>query len=173
MYETIEEIDEIQEMLDRSYLNAGKHLRAVLTPDKRLDAKRLCRLLRGVNVLDLATVSADGKPMVAPVDALFFHGRFYFGSADNAARFRHLRTNPYVSGACTIGVRFSLIVHGSARLIDTRDEGAEDLHAYFREVYGPEYDDWGYWGQHPHARIEPTKLFATLFDETLLEEHDV
>ena len=70
MYETVAELDDLQALLDRSYLQAGAHLRAVCTADKRLTAEDLCMLLRGVNVLDLATVSAEGKPMVAPVDGL-------------------------------------------------------------------------------------------------------
>ncbi len=170
MYETFEEIDALQELLDRSYLNAGAHLRAVLTPEKRITAQQLCSLLEGINVLDLATVNRAGKPMVAPVDGLFFHGRFYFGSADDSVRFKHIRNNPYVSAAHTRGVQFSLLIHGTAELIDTRKEIHNDLHAYFREVYGAEYDDWGYWGHHPHARIEPSKMFATVFDESILHE---
>ncbi len=170
MYESIEELDELQDLLDRSYRNAGPHLRAVQSPDKRLSAADMCRLLDGVNVLDLATVSPSGRPLVAPVDGLFFHGRFYFGSADDSVRFRHIRANPYVSAACTRGVAFSVLVHGEARMIDTSREEHNDLRAYFHTVYGPEYAKWGYWGQHPHACIEPHKLFATLFDESLLEE---
>ena len=170
MYESVEELDDIQQLLDRSYLNAGAHLRAVLTADKRLSARELCKVLSGVNVLDLATVSPSGAPMVAPVDGLFYHGRFYFGSAPNAVRIRHIRSNPAVSAACTIGIQLSILVHGTARIIDTGDDDYIDLHAYFREVYGSEYDDWGVWDDHPHVCIEPSKMFATLFDPQLLKE---
>src|SRR5205807_937856 len=82
-----------------SYVRAGSHLRSIWGPQTRLSAEEVSAELAGVQVLDLATVTARGEPRVAPVDGLFYRGRFWFGSAQNSARFRNIRRNPAGSGA--------------------------------------------------------------------------
>jgi len=39
-----------------------------------------------MRLLALATVTADGRPIVGPVDGVFLHGAFHFGSAPDSAR---------------------------------------------------------------------------------------
>jgi hypothetical protein len=51
---------------------------------------------------------------VAPVDGIFFHGRFWFGSAENSLRFRHIRSRLSVIAAHTRGEDLCVIFHGSA-----------------------------------------------------------
>jgi hypothetical protein len=48
-------------------------------------------------LLPLATVTADQRPLVGPVDGIFYRGSFYFGSAPDSIRFRHIRARPQVS----------------------------------------------------------------------------
>lgn len=80
--------------------------------------------LAGVQVLDRATVTLHGEPRVEPVDGLFFRGHFWFGSAENSARFRNIRGNRAVSGAVTRGLEtFLVLVHG--RAIETDPRGLE------------------------------------------------
>ena len=115
MHETAADLLALQQLLDASYARAGAHLRSIWGPETRLGAERLSAELPGVQVLDLATVTPRGEPRVAPVDGLFFRGRFWFGSAEDSLRFRNIRANPAVSGAVTKGLEtFLVIVHGRA-----------------------------------------------------------
>ena len=50
-----------------------------------------------MSLLALATVTADGRPLVSPVDGIFYRGAFYFGSAPDSVKFRHIRARPQVS----------------------------------------------------------------------------
>lgn len=160
MHETNTELAELQELLDRSYRTAGKHLLSIHREDWRLGAEEICSTLRGVCVLNLATIDAQAAPMVAPVDGLFLGGKFWFSSGPDSVRFRHIRRNPRVSAAYTVGEEISIVVHGNANEIDTSTGDYERFHDYCLEVYGPKYDDWGYWGNAPFAWIEPNRMYA-------------
>ena len=94
MHETDEDLRGLQDLVDHSHAGAGEHLRAIFDDDRRIPAAELPALLAGVQVLALATVTARGEPRVAPVDGLFFRGRWHFGSSDRSARFRHIRARP-------------------------------------------------------------------------------
>jgi uncharacterized pyridoxamine 5'-phosphate oxidase family protein len=136
MYETEEDLRALGALLDASYASAGSHLRSIWGEETRLGAEALCAELAGVQVLDLATVTPGGEPRVAPVDGLFFRGHFWFGSAENSARFRTIRANPAVSGAVTRGLEtFCVIVHGRAVETDPRGPEADRFAEYPREVY--------------------------------------
>ncbi|HEX5992498.1 MAG TPA: hypothetical protein VFY70_07995, partial [Thermomicrobiales bacterium] len=67
MHETPHDLLELTELLDRSYAQAGDHLRSIFTPERRIPADELVALLPGVQVLNLATVSRACAPRVAPV----------------------------------------------------------------------------------------------------------
>ena len=141
MYETPEDLADLQRLLDASYERAGSHLRSIWGPEARVGAEQLSEELAGVQVLDLATVTPRGEPRVAPVDGLFFRGRFWFGSAESSARFRNIRANPAVSGAVTRGLEtFLVIVHGRAVETDPRGPDAGGFASYPREVYDFDWD---------------------------------
>jgi hypothetical protein len=74
MYETEADIVWLQALLDRSYDEAGEHLRSITTPQRRIPAGSLGELLPGVQVLNVATVTAEGRRRLGPVDGLFFQG---------------------------------------------------------------------------------------------------
>ena len=160
MQESNQEIGALQRLLDQSYETAGSHLRSIHTDNWRMTAEEICALLQGVCVLDLATVSARGRPVVGPVDGLFLGGQFWFGSAQNSVRFRHIRRSSFVSAAHTRGESLSIVVHGVAREIDAASGEFERLHDCLREVYGANYDQWGMWGKQPYAWIEAERLYA-------------
>ena len=170
MHETSEDLATLAHVLDVTYESAGTHLRSIFTEERRIGASDLVRVLRGVCILDLATVSSRGEPIVAPVDGLFFRGRFFFGSAENSVRFRHIRKRPAVSGAHTRGEDLCVIVHGTAREIDKSTSESEAFRDYNREVYGATWDSWGYWPTMPYAVIEPRRLYATATRPEALEE---
>src|SRR5919112_2997363 len=121
MHETAEDLIELTALLDRSYARAGDHLRSIFTPERRIPAAVLAALLPGVQVLNLATVNRACAPRVAPVDGLFYRGRFWFGSAAASVRFSHLRERPKVSASHTRGEELAVIVHGTATLVEAGD----------------------------------------------------
>src|SRR2546429_8042436 len=97
MHETADDLRALQELLDRSYAAAGRHLLRIHTPERRLRATEVADRLTGMCLLALATVTADGRPVVGPVDGIFYRGAFHFGSAPDSMRFRHIRARPQVS----------------------------------------------------------------------------
>jgi len=162
VHETAEDLKNLQLLLNRSYEQAGSHLREVVTPERRVGAAQLIDLMVGVQVLALATVTSGGRPLTAAVDGLFYRARFWFGSSPDSVRMRHLRNRPFVSATHTRGEDLAVTVHGGVTIVDLQ----EPLHAGFRtfclETYG---EDWDVWGRPAmYARIEPEKMFAFGFD---------
>ncbi len=168
MHETAADIARLQQLLDASYAHIGAHMRSIHTPERRVAASDLARVLRGVRVLDLATVTAACEPRVSPVDGLFFRGHFYFGSGQDSMRFRHLRARPSVSACHTIGETFATIIHGVAVEIDVLAADQAEFFAYIHEVY-PDWDEWYADDKPPYARIEPKVMFAYAFEPSVLE----
>jgi uncharacterized pyridoxamine 5'-phosphate oxidase family protein len=106
----------------------------------------------------LGTVTAAGEPRTAPVDALFFKGRFWFGSSHESMRFRHIRARPQVSATVNRGEEFAVIVHGRAREIDTSASEHRGFRDYLLEAYGEGWSDWG--AGAAYAVIEPERMFS-------------
>src|SRR5215213_9620418 len=121
MHESPADLAALQELLDRSYATAGPHLLRIHTPERRLSAEQVVERLTGMRLLALATVTADGRPLVGPVDGIFFRGAFHFGSAPDSARFRHIRARPHVSATYLPGEELAITVHGRAAPIDVGD----------------------------------------------------
>ena len=164
MHETAEDISRLQLLLDASYESAGEHLRSIVTPERRLSAADICRELQGMTLLALATVTAKGDPLVSPVDGVFYKGLLWFGSSEKSVRFRHIRARPQVSATHTRGEELVVTVHGTAVEIDKASGKYEGFKDVLREVYGPQWDSWGYWdGPAPFAYIEPRVMFAASF----------
>jgi uncharacterized pyridoxamine 5'-phosphate oxidase family protein len=159
VHETDDDLRALQALLDRSHANAGPHLRSIFGDESRIPAAELPALLPGVRVLALATVTARGEPRVAPVDGLFFRGRWHFGSAENSARFRHIRARPAVSATHTRGEQLAIVVHGHAEEIDPRAPEHAGFRAYLNETYRG-WDDADWAAGAPYARIEPTAMFT-------------
>ena len=158
MHETAADLSELADLLERSYARAGDHLRSIFTSERRIPADELVALLPGVQVLSLATVSRACAPRVAPVDGLFYRGRFWFGSARASVRFVHLRERPQVSASHTRGEALAIVVHGTAALIDAGDPAHAGFAAYYREVYGFGWEEWDIPVQ--FARIDATRLYT-------------
>jgi nitroimidazol reductase NimA-like FMN-containing flavoprotein (pyridoxamine 5'-phosphate oxidase superfamily) len=165
MHETPEDIARLQRLLDDSYKEAGEHLRSIITPERRLNARQLCDELRGMTLLSLATVTARCEPIVSPVDGIFYRGLLWFGSGQNSVRFRHLRARPQVSATHTRSEELVVTVHGTAHEIDKASGRYDGLREVLREVY-PEYDSWGHWESAPYAWIEARVMFAATFKQS-------
>jgi hypothetical protein len=157
VYESPAELEELQALLDESHRHGGDHLRSILGDKPRLTAAEVVDLLPGMQVIDLATVTGTGEPRVAPVDGHFFRAHWYFGSARNSARARHLAARPAASIALTRGEEFGLVAHGEAVEVDLRAAEQESFLAHLRDFY-PTFDDWGSLDG-PYWRLDARRMF--------------
>lgn len=137
MRESPADISALQQLLDRSYENAGAHLLRILTPERRLTADQVAGRLTGMRLLALATVSADGRPIVGPVDGIFFRGSFHFGSAPDSMRFRHIRARPQVSATHLPGEELAVTVHGCAIPLDIHGEAGAEFRQALLDILRP------------------------------------
>jgi hypothetical protein len=163
VHETPADLAALQETLDRSYAGAGPHLRRIITPDRRLTAEQLAERLTGMCLLSLSTVTADGRPIVGPVDGVFFRGAFHFGSSPDSVRFRHIRARPQVSATHLPGEELAVTVHGSAAMVDVQGESGAGYRKALLEIYvpryGPEYEAFIDSGP-VYARIDAERMFT-------------
>jgi uncharacterized pyridoxamine 5'-phosphate oxidase family protein len=163
MHETAEDLEALQALLDRSFESAGAHMLRIITPDRRLTAEQVAERLTGMCLLALATVTADGRPIVGPVDGIFFRGAFHFGSAPDSVRFRHIRARPQVSATHVPGEELAVTVHGRAVPVDVQSEADADFRRTLLEVYVPRYgSEWEkFLDSGPvYARIEAERMFT-------------
>ena len=164
MLETPEELDNLQQLLDRSMAGAGEHLRGIITDERRLSAAGLAGRLQGMRLLAVATVTADGRPLAGPVDGYFLHGTFWFSSGRNSVRMRHLAARPAVSAIHLPGEELAVTVHGRAELVELRGPGGAELRQAMLDWYvprqGPEFETWLDALDAVAARIEPEKIFT-------------
>jgi len=163
VHETLADLAALQALIDRSYASAGAHLQRIHTPERRLSAEQVCERLQGMTLLALATATADGRPLVGPVDGIFLRGAFHFGSAPDSMRFRHIAKRPWVSATHLPGEHLAITVHGRAVPLDVgAPEGAE-LRAALLRIYVPRYGaDWERFLDSgvAYARIEAERMFT-------------
>jgi hypothetical protein len=160
VHETPADLVELQRLLDRSYAAAGSHLLRIHTAERRLGAEQVAQRLVGMCLLSLATVTSDCRPIVGPVDGIFYRGAFHFGSAPDSLRFRHIRARPQVSATHLPGEELGITVHGRAVAVDVSEGG---LRRALLEVYVPRYgEQWEeFLDSGPvYARIDADRMFA-------------
>ena len=164
MLETPEDLDRLQQLLDQSMASAGPHLRSIITDERRLTAPQLCDRLQGMRLLALATVTADGRPIVGPVDGYLLHGSFYFSSGRDSVRMRHLAARPACSATHLPGEELAVSVHGRAELFDVSGPAHGELRQAMLDHYlplqGPEFEDWLNGIDALGARIAADKMFT-------------
>lgn len=164
MHETPDEIERLQELLDRSSAGAGPHLRTIITDDRRLTAQQACERLTGMRLLVLATVAADGRPLTGAVDGYFLHGSWYFSSGRDSVRIRHITARPAVSATHLPGEDLAITVHGHAEPFDLgAPQGAELRQAmldHYLPLQGPAFEEWLNQVDAVAARIHADKMFT-------------
>ena len=133
MHESTQDLEALQHLLDRSFARAGSHLRSVFPQQRTMSAIAATATLQGVFILHLATVSSSNRPVVAPIDGLFYRGRFLFSAPEQSVRVQHLRHRPDVSATYTQGEAVCIIVHGHAVEVPAGDT---EVAAFFEELYG-------------------------------------
>ena len=167
MHETPDDLDRLQRLLDASDAAAGPHLRSIITAERRLAATEVCARLPGMCLLALATVTSDCRPIIGPVDGIFYRGRFHFGSSPESLRFRHIAHRPQVSATHLPGEHLAVTVHGRAEPVDVESSAEAGFRAALLEVYvpryGPEWEDFLDSGP-VYARIEAARMFTFHLD---------
>jgi len=163
VHETPDDLAALQDVLDRSYATAGRHLRSIITPERRLTAEQVADRLTGMCLLALATVTADGRPIVGPVDGIFFRGAFHFGSAPDSVRFRHIGKRPQVSATHLPGEELAVTVHGRAVSVDIHSDAGAGFRQTLLDIYVPRYGpQWeNFLDSGPvYARIDADRMFT-------------
>ena len=160
MHETADDLRALQELLDRSYAAAGRHLLRIHTPERRLSATEVAERLTGMCLLALATVTADGRPVVGPVDGIFYRGAFHFGSAPDSVRFRHIGVRPQVSATHLPGEELAVTVHGRATEIPIDGGFRETLLEIYVPRYGAGWESDFLDSGPMYARIDADRMFT-------------
>jgi len=163
VHESPADLAALQDLLDRIYRSAGAHLRRIHTPERRLGAEEVAERLTGMCLLALATVTADGRPIVGPVDGVFYRGAFHFGSAPDSVRFRHISVRPQVSATHLPGEELAVTVHGRAVPIDIHSQQNEGFRRALLEIYVPRYGaEWEEFLDSgvAYARIDADRMFT-------------
>jgi nitroimidazol reductase NimA-like FMN-containing flavoprotein (pyridoxamine 5'-phosphate oxidase superfamily) len=162
VHETEDDLNSVQGLLDRSFELAGTHLLEVITPDRRMPAAEVCDRLTDMRLLALATVTADGRPLVGPVDGIFYRGAFHFSSSPDSVRIRHLRSRPQVSATHLPGESFAVTVHGEAELLDLSSGPHAGLRKVLLDHYVPQYGaEWeAFLDANVCARINARRMFV-------------
>jgi uncharacterized pyridoxamine 5'-phosphate oxidase family protein len=161
MFESENEMRELQALMDRTIAHANPHLLGIVKRERQLNARQVVRYLQGTKHVAFATVNERGEPRVAPLDGVFIHGRFTVSTGGRAARLKHLRTNPACSATHMDGDTIGIVVHGLATIIGQGDEGADELEPVWRDIYGSSPFEWG--EGVVFMRIEPTSMWAYAF----------
>ena len=164
MLETPEELARLQQLLDDSAAHGGPHLRSILTAQRRLTAVQLCARLQGMCLLVLATVTADGRPLVGPVDGYLLHGQFYFSTGRASVRARHIAARPAVSATHMPSEELAVTVHGRAELFALLGPEHPELRHAMLDWYLPKqgiaFEEWLKREAPVAARIEADKMFT-------------
>jgi len=141
MFETPEQIAELRALMERSLAQGGFHLLSIMTPERRLSVEQTLTYLQGVKHLALATASLSGVPRVAPVDAHFLWGHFYFSSDGRSLRAQHMRANPRISATHFVGDDIAITVHGRAVFLDPDSDEGQRFEAHLTAAYGASPND--------------------------------
>lgn len=161
MLETDEDLRRLQQLLDRTFAHANPHLTKIVKPERRLNARQVCRYLQGTKHVAFGTVNEKGEPRVAPLDGVFIRGRFTVSTGGRAARLRHLRANPACSAAHMDGDVVAVVAHGRATILGQDDPGVEEIEPVWREIYGSSPFEWG--EGVVFMRVEPSSMWAYAF----------
>jgi hypothetical protein len=163
MRETPADLAALQDLIDRSYAGAGAHLLRIHTPERRLTAEQVAERLTGMCLLALATTTKDGRPVVGPVDGIFYRGAFHFGSSPDSVRFRHIAARPHVSATYLPGEELAVTVHGRATPIPVEGGFRETLLEIYVPRYGPEWEADFLDSGPMYARIDAERMFTFAF----------
>ena len=158
MLETAEELERLQALLDESARHASPFLRETFEiPTRTPTATAIVEYLKAPIDLALATVTARGEPRVAPVTALFVHGRFWVPTEWNSVRIRHLTANPAVSVTHWVSGVSAFIAHGQALLLRPAERVFSEVDRLHRAAW---WDLLRQEGRGVYIGVEAKRLYA-------------
>jgi general stress protein 26 len=166
MRETAEELAELDGLLTRSVAGGNPHLLAIMTPGRRLSAEQMVRVLDGMQVLVVATVTEDGRPLTSCVDGHLLHGRWVFTTDATATKARHLAARPAVSATHARGDAFGVFTHGTAERLSAEHADFAEIEDYLTGFYGASPSSWA--PDIAYLRIEPRWMLAYSADPASL-----
>jgi hypothetical protein len=144
MYETDNDFQNLQTLLDHSIEQAGPFLReSFQMPTHSLSARQLTHLWQALQNIALATVTSKGEPRVTPIGALLFHGQWYIPTVAVALRTRHLLRRPSISFTYYQGDDLAIIVHGNAYILQPNHPDFSAVEAFQQEQTGTSVLRWG------------------------------
>jgi general stress protein 26 len=169
MFETSDELDRLQALLDASHARSTEHLRGIIHDDRTLTAAHVAGLLTGMKVITAATVTAAGEPRISAMDGHFLHGTWTFSTSRTSAKARHLAARPAVSVAHVDGEALAIFSHG--HVVELAGDELAAVDAHWTSHYGSSPLSWGdvvMW------RLEPTWMVGYAFRRAeLLAERGV
>jgi hypothetical protein len=161
VYETQDEVAQLQRLVDASHARANVHLRAIINEERTLSAAEIVALMTGMRTLSVATVTAGGEPRISGVDGHLLHGRWVFTTAGVATKSQHLRRRPGVSAAYIEGDDLAVYTHGQAEALAPDHPDFEAVEQHLVGHYGSSPSTWdeniAYW------RIRPTWMIGYAF----------
>lgn len=166
MFETDAEIDELQQLLDRTMRRANPHMRSIVTPAHQLTARQVVTYLQGTKHVVLATIDED-EPRASPMDSLFVRGRFTLSTGRRASKVRHLRANPACSAVHMDGDRVAVVANGRVEWLERDHPEHDRVHRAWTAHYG---SDPYTWGDVVFFRLEPVTMWAYSSDPSQFSE---
>ena len=162
MHETPEELAALQTLLDTSRAGASDHLRGIIGDDRAATAADLVGALTGMQVLVVATSTADGRPITSAVDGHFVHGRWVFTTAGDAVKAHHMAARPDVSATHLRGEALGVFTHGTAVRLTPEHPDFAGVDAHLTAHYGSAPSAWG--PDIHYLRLEPRWMVAYAAD---------
>lgn len=166
MFETDDEVAELQRLFDRTLRTANPHMRSIVTPERRLTARQVVTYLQGTKHVVFATVD-ENEPRASPLDALFVHGRFTMSTGRRATKVRHLQANPACSAVHMDGDRVAVVANGRAEFVEPGHPDHDGIHRAWTDQYG---SDPYTWGDVIFFRLQPITMWAYAFDPSAFPE---
>jgi len=161
MFETDAELAELDAMFQAHLAMANQHMLAIVTPERRVNARQVAKYLVGTRHVAFATVNSKGEPRVSPLDSLFVHGRFTLSTGGAATKLKHLRRNPACSAVHVDGDRIAVAVNGTVEWIGRDHPDHDEIHRVWSENYESDPYSWG--DGIVFFRIQPQSMWAYAF----------
>lgn len=165
MYETTEELDQLQRLLDSSHAGASDHLRGIIDDRRTLRATEVTGLLTGMRTLAAATVTRTGEPRVSALDGHFLHGRWTISTSASSPKGRHLQARPAISVACIEGEDLAVFSHGHVDILTEDHPDFEETITHWTRHYGSSPLSWG---DTILMRVDPTWMVGYAGDRSAL-----
>jgi hypothetical protein len=143
MKESAEELETLQQLLEKSRRQATEHLRSIIDDERALTSSELVRALVGMKVVTLATVTSGGEPRISALDGHFLHGTWHWSTSGSAAKAFHMRARPSVSVAHVDGETLAVFAHGRAEELQAGGQTYEEVLEYLTGHYGSSPGGWG------------------------------